>query len=133
LFIKDRFRLESTDTFTWVHCDTNFAGYYEMDYSEANWENLALALKAKNIRLEAEDRANIIHNLFMNAFSEKNRYNLVVDVLSYLRNERELVPWRATYKHLMQMISILEYRNSFYPVAVSSLFNVDSAERRGWL
>lgn len=104
-----------------------------MDYSEENWENLALALKAKNIRLEAEDRANIIHNLFMNAFSEKNRYSTVVDVLTYLRIERELVPWRAAYKHLMQMISILEYRNSFYPVAVSLiLFHLPTMMRKAF-
>lgn len=34
--------------FNWFHCDERFAGYYLLDYSEQNWENLGLALKQHN-------------------------------------------------------------------------------------
>lgn len=34
--------------FNWFHCDERFAGYYQLDYSQENWENLGFALKQRN-------------------------------------------------------------------------------------
>ena len=65
-----------------------------------------------------EDRSNIIHNLFLNAFGEIDSYFTVVDVLSYLTRETDYIPWRTVYVHINEMVKILEHRKSFYPVSV---------------
>ena len=102
----------STD-YEWIHCDERFAGYYLMDYSVDNWENLGLALKAKNENLEPEDRANIIHNLFLNAYAGKASYHQLVDVLTYAGEEDDYLPWRTIHKHASDMGAILEHKRSF--------------------
>ena len=65
-----------------------------------------------------EDCAVIIHNLFLNGYTERLSYNVVADALLYLENESDYLPWRAVYHHLNNMLSILEYRRSFFEVAV---------------
>lgn len=39
---------DGTVAYKWLHCDTNFAGYYMMDYTAENWDLLGDALNAKN-------------------------------------------------------------------------------------
>jgi len=39
---------QNNKKYKWVHCDRNFAGYYETDYTSENWELLGEALKLKN-------------------------------------------------------------------------------------
>ena len=65
-----------------------------------------------------EDRSNIIHNLFLNAFTERTSYCVVRDILSYLRNERDYLPWRTVYKHLFDLSEILQYRREFIDISV---------------
>jgi hypothetical protein len=79
-----------------------------------------LCIKKKEF--DAEDRANIIHNLFVNAFTERTSYFQLVDVLSYLRVERDYLPWRTVYKHVIDMTEILEYKSSFIEFSVNLFF-----------
>jgi len=109
------------EKYTWVHCDRKFAGYYATDYTVENWENLGEALKQKNFEFLPEDRANIIHNLFINGFTERTSYFQVVDVLSYLNRESDYLPWKTVEKHLNDMAGILDYKQPF--LQVSSFFS----------
>lgn len=68
--------------------------------------------------LSAFDRANIIHNLFMNTFSGKTTYDRLVRDIGFLKNEREYLPWKTAIKHATDLASVLEYRRSFIPVSV---------------
>lgn len=68
----------------------------------------------------AEDRANIIHNLFVNGFTERTSYVQVVDVLSYLTREKDYLPWKTLHKHISDMVGILDYKEPF--LQVSSFF-----------
>ncbi len=66
-----------------------------------------------------EDRANIIHNLFVNGFTERTTYYILRDVVSYLySNEKDYLPWKTLSKHLNDLLSVLDYKQTFYPIAV---------------
>jgi hypothetical protein len=41
-------RKQNDKKYKWVHCDRNFAGYYETDYTSDNWELLGEAMKLNN-------------------------------------------------------------------------------------
>jgi hypothetical protein len=69
---------------------------------------------------DAEDRANIIHNLFVNAFTERTSYFTLVDVLSYLTRETSYLAWRTVHKHVNDMMNVLDYKRAFYQVSVSA-------------
>jgi hypothetical protein len=55
----------------------------------------------------------------MNAFTKKERYQDLVNILSYLRKEKDYLPWKTVSKHVNDMVDILDYRPSFYAVSVS--------------
>lgn len=103
--------------YKWVHCDRKFAGFFATNYEDNNWEELGAALRNKDREIVAEDAANIIHSAFINAYSERLDYQVVVDVLSYLSAEEQYLPWRTVHKHLSDMLGVLEYRKSFYEVS----------------
>jgi phospholipase C len=42
----------------------------------------------------------------------------LVNVLGYLRNENDVLPWRTAAKHVKDMVDIIQYRPSFYAVSV---------------
>jgi hypothetical protein len=45
----------------------------------------------------------------------------VRDVVSYVYGaERDYLPWKTLSKHLDDLFRILDYKQTFYPVAVSS-------------
>lgn len=71
--------------------------------------------------MEASDRSNLIHNLFINTFNGKTSYKILTDFLSYLVTETEYLPWKTVHKHVSDLAAILEYRRSFYSVSVSLL------------
>ena len=42
-FKKANFYLDKN--YTWIHCDEFFTGYYNLDYTLANWQNLGAILR----------------------------------------------------------------------------------------
>ena len=82
------------------------------------------------------DRANILHNVFAEAYrilnqtidptprSERTNYATVVDLLAYLRNEKEYLPWQTLFKHVNDLLKVLDYKQSFYQVSVNVISNV---------
>jgi len=53
----------------------------------------------------------------MAGFTDRNSYSLVVQVLNYLENEADYVPWRTVYHHVNLLLKILDYDKSFLQVS----------------
>ena len=87
-------------------------------FNNKNSFNLIYHICEYNKEFLAEDRANIIHNLFLNAFSERGNYFQARKVFDYLFTERSYLPWRTVFVHLNDFTSIMEYRQTFFTVAV---------------
>lgn len=70
--------------------------------------------------LEPIDRANLIHNLFANAFADRISYSELIEFLTIvLLNERDYLPWRVVSRHIAELESLLHFKNTFYPLTVS--------------
>ena len=70
--------------------------------------------------LEPLDRSNLIHNFFVDAYSDRNNYttyNRLALLLKYLENETDYYPWRTVHKHLNDILDILEYKQPFEEVS----------------
>ena len=65
------------------------------------------------------DRANILHNVFVDGYTKRTNYATVVDVLAYLSNERDYLPWQTLFKHANDLFKVLDYKRSFEQVSVS--------------
>ncbi|RMZ99456.1 glutamyl aminopeptidase, partial [Brachionus plicatilis] len=103
--------------YDFFHCDINFSGYFSLNYPHENWIAISEALNDQESVFIPVDRSNIIHNLFMNAFTSRLPYKELTQTLIYLIAEREYLPWKTVNFHLSQMISILEYKEPFFEVA----------------
>jgi len=129
--------------YTWFHCDTKFKTYIALNYLYDNWQKL-IDLVSNNHQVNCIDlnfifdqitkvalfwiklfkpavRANLIHNLFLNAYAERSQYGLVTQMLGYLKNELDYLPWKTLEIHLENVISVLEYRRSFKSISVIQL------------
>lgn len=109
-----------TLNFKYFYCNTDFAGYYMMDYTLSNWEELSEALLDDNQQLKELDRANLLHNVFLDAQSSDESYSVVREVTQFLlRNEYTgLLPWRALSFHVNRMLDVLEHDSLFGVVQV---------------
>ena len=68
--------------------------------------------------LEPLDRVAILNDVFANAFTERETYFTAVSILDYIQKENDYLPWRAVYKYIKDLTSVLQYRKTFYQVSV---------------
>ena len=67
--------------------------------------------------MEEEDRANIIHDVFINAYTERDNYYSVVEILNTLDAEEDYLPWRTIYLQMKEMADVLQYKKAFYSLS----------------
>ena len=115
---------DGTKTYEYFHCDVKFSGYYSLNYDHDNWLALDDLLHNGDFSkvLGPNDRSNLIHNLFMNAFTRQLTYFDLTDTLIFLLRERDYLPWKTLNFHLNEIISVLEYKKPFYQVSVGFIF-----------
>ncbi|XP_035890493.1 uncharacterized protein LOC118502379 [Anopheles stephensi] len=71
-------------------------GYYRVHYDEALWEKIGNALRSRGFGgIHVLNRAQIVDDLFNLARADVMGYRQALDLLEYLREETEYVPWMA--------------------------------------
>lgn len=106
--------------YQYYYCNTDFAGYYIMDYTDENWQELSQALDNDNTELIEIDRANLLNNAFMNTQTIEESYLIIREVTQFLYREAYtgLLPWQALSYHVNQMLDILEFESLYVVVQV---------------
>jgi hypothetical protein len=106
--------------FKYFYCNTDFAGYYIMDYTSENWEDLSEALDNNNTQLLEIDRANILNNAFLGAQSTEESYSVVREVTQFLLRDAYtgLLSWQTLSYHVNRMLNVLEYESLYAIVQV---------------
>ncbi|KAK8402067.1 hypothetical protein O3P69_001275 [Scylla paramamosain] len=94
------------DSSHWVIFNILQSAYYRVNYDEANWKLLALQLRKNHHVIHAINRAQIIDDAFNLARAGRLSYEMVLDLISYLAQEREYVPWSATFSNLQYIYSM---------------------------
>ncbi len=116
--------------YQYFYCNTDFAGYYIMDYTDENWQGLSEALDNNNIQLIDIDRANLLNNAFMSAQTIDESYLLVRQVTQFLFREvyTGALSWQTLSYHVNRMLDVLDYESLYGIVQVrrkKMLFKVD--------
>lgn len=81
-------------------------GYYRVNYDEENWRAIEKALKSNHEVIHPANRAQIIDDLFNLAKVGYLNYDLVFSIISYVKKDKDYLPWLATFNGL----SYLEQR-----------------------
>jgi hypothetical protein len=106
--------------FEYFYCNTDFYGYYIMDYTNENWESLSEALDNNNTDLIDIDRSNLLNNAFMGTQTIEESYLIVRGVTQYLYRDiyTGLLSWQTLSYHVNRMLDVLEYESLYSVVQV---------------
>lgn len=109
-----------SESYTYYYCNTDFAGYYIMDYTEENWQGLAQALDNNNNQLTDLDRANLLNDAFTIAQTSAESYLVVRELTQFLYRQdySGLLAWQTLSYHVNQMLDLLEYESLYTSVQV---------------
>ena len=83
------------------------SGYYRVDYDEENWKALTESLKTKK-HINRLNRVQLINDVMNLARSNHVSYEIALDLLLYLKNEDDYIPWEAAFKALEFIQSRME-------------------------
>ena len=82
-------------------------GYYRVAYGEENWKALIHSLKT-NKNINHLSRARLIDDVMNLARADHASYELALDLLLYLKQEDEFMPWETAITTLSFLHSRME-------------------------
>ncbi|CAO1388277.1 unnamed protein product [Diamesa serratosioi] len=97
------------DASQWYIFNKQQLGYYRVNYDFANWHMLLVTLSSENYKdIHVLNRAQIMMDDAMNLAVEGNMdYDLVFNLISYLDNETDYLPWTSATKNLELLDNLL--------------------------
>ncbi|XP_042215813.1 aminopeptidase N-like isoform X2 [Homarus americanus] len=107
----------------WVIFNLKQTGYYRVNYDEANWELLTRQLQEDHTVIHITNRAQIIDDVLNLARAGKLSYKTALGVLSYLRKEKQFVPWKAAFNNFQYLYDMF-YRDPAYGALKDYLLSI---------
>ncbi|CAG2107133.1 unnamed protein product, partial [Medioppia subpectinata] len=80
---------------SWIKLNDEQYGYFIVNYGETGWKLLTDLLKTNREELSPVNRANLIFDASMLAESGLLSYKTFMDLISYVKDEDNLIPWMA--------------------------------------
>ncbi|CAH0553353.1 unnamed protein product [Brassicogethes aeneus] len=82
----------------WVILNNKATGYYRVNYDPALWDQITLALNAKNFSgIPENNRAQIVDDVFNLAKIGKLSYSIAFKYLSFLEKDTSYFPWYSAF------------------------------------
>uniref|UniRef100_A0A182N5W6 Aminopeptidase N n=1 Tax=Anopheles dirus TaxID=7168 RepID=A0A182N5W6_9DIPT len=85
----------SVEADEWLVFNKQQTGYYRVNYDAQNWALIAKALRKDPSAIHRFNRAQLINDAFNLARADRHDMAQALDLLRYLSDEREYVPWAA--------------------------------------
>uniref|UniRef100_A0A182QWB6 Aminopeptidase n=1 Tax=Anopheles farauti TaxID=69004 RepID=A0A182QWB6_9DIPT len=79
----------------WLLVNVNQTGFYRVNYDPSNWYMLIEALIDDTTSIPLHSRAQLIDDAFHLARSNRLDLEIALEMLAYVRHEREYPPWEA--------------------------------------
>ncbi|XP_023306164.2 aminopeptidase N-like [Lucilia cuprina] len=93
----------------WVLFNIQLSGVYRVMYDIENWGLLNETLNSKDFtNIHIMNRAQLIDDVIWLAWSGYHDYDITFDLLEYLKQEREYLPWRAALEGLSSVNRLLK-------------------------
>lgn len=81
-------------------------GFYRVNYEEGNWKNISEALqKADHDNIHVMNRAQIVDDLFNLARAGIVKYDMAIDIIRYIKKEKNYIPWLSAFSHGLTFLS----------------------------
>uniref|UniRef100_A0A182XFF1 Aminopeptidase n=1 Tax=Anopheles quadriannulatus TaxID=34691 RepID=A0A182XFF1_ANOQN len=90
----------STPNDEWILVNVNQTGFYRVNYDPSNWYMLIRTLLEDTAAIPMHSRAQLIDDSFHLARSNRLDLEIALELLGYVRHEREYPPWEAANRVL---------------------------------
>ncbi|XP_070509680.1 aminopeptidase N-like [Chironomus tepperi] len=92
--------------YDWIILNVNQIGYYRVNYDPDVWMMIIVKLNSLHFEdIPVLNRAAIIDDAFNLAIAKKISYGYLFGILSYLRYEYDVIPWKAA-SHCLQFLDM---------------------------
>ncbi|TDG52379.1 hypothetical protein AWZ03_001209 [Drosophila navojoa] len=92
----------------WVIFNTQMSTLYKVNYDERNWKLLIDTLTNGDFEsIHVINRAQLIDDAFYLAWTGEQNYDIAMELLEYMRREREYLPWKSAFENLKRLKSII--------------------------
>ena len=95
-------------------------GYYRVNYDEKNWKLIIKQLNEDHTKIHVINRAQIIDDALNLARVGQLKYELALEVTSYLNSETEYIPWAAALTGLRYLEEMLKRTPAYGDFKVST-------------
>nr|UXX33471.1 aminopeptidase N-like protein [Holotrichia oblita] len=93
----------------WVIFNIKASGLYRVNYDEKNWNLLIEALKSDNFKkIPILNRVLLIDNSAQLAWTGRLDYRIFFNVVGYLEQENEYLPWKAAIRSIDNLDNLLK-------------------------
>ncbi|XP_073693903.1 thyrotropin-releasing hormone-degrading ectoenzyme-like [Garra rufa] len=101
-------RVGHVDGETWLLGNINQTGYFRVNYDLHNWRLLIQQLMTNPTIISVGNRAGLIDDVFNLARAGYLPQNVPLQMISYLSQEAEFLPWHAASRALYQLDKLLD-------------------------
>lgn len=92
----------------WVIFNIQETGYYRVNYDKENWKLIIKQLTSPEFeRISTANRAQLVDDALNLARAGHIDYSIAMDVISYLKQEKEHLPWKSALMNLDFMDKML--------------------------
>jgi len=67
--------------------------------------------------------------VFVDSYTDRSTYTVAVNVLNYLSNETDYLPWRTVYHHVIYLLKVLDYDKAFLQISSFFITELSKLER----
>lgn len=99
----------------WYKFNDNQIGYYRVNYEAEMWTELVKTLSSSwsedrltNTKFSVLNRAHLLNDVIALADGEYLSYDTALDLMAYLKEERNLVPWTVAISQIKKLLAMLD-------------------------
>uniref|UniRef100_A0AAY4BLL3 ERAP1-like C-terminal domain-containing protein n=1 Tax=Denticeps clupeoides TaxID=299321 RepID=A0AAY4BLL3_9TELE len=96
------------DEDTWLLGNINQTGYFRVNYDLHNWRLLIDQLMSNHVIISVGNRAGLIDDVFNLARAGLLPQNVPLQIICYLPQEKDFLPWHAASRSLYQLDKLLD-------------------------
>lgn len=100
-------KLELNYSTNWIIVNKQQTGYYRVTYDEQNWRALIQQLESDPNQIHELNRAQLIDDSYNLAKYGYLSFDLTYNLLQYLKNEQNLIPWMSAVQAFDNLRSLL--------------------------
>lgn len=109
----------------WVIFNKQETGYYRVLYDENNYRLITRELIDGNLtRIHLTSRSQLIDDAFNFARIGRLNYSVVFELINYLKNEREFVPWASAFRGLEFVHRMAAASSTYHQLQVDNNFTL---------